>query len=371
MRLHTNVFGFRMKKNYIIATLLLLSAFTVFMSCGSDDSGEYKEVSPVVMDLTTVPYPKLSDYKFFVGEIKNLEPAYKVLPYDLNSSLFTDYALKKRFVWMPKDTKATYTADGEILNFPVGAALIKNFYYDNVSPGNVTRIIETRIMIKKAAGWIFANYKWNEEQTEAFLDMNASTLDINWMQNGEQMAVNYKIPSGDDCAVCHSKTIHYTPIGPKPQNLYKDFTYTTGVKNQLTKWKEEGYLDSFPQNIIAMVNWEDTGKSLDLRARSYLDVNCAHCHKPGGTCDLMPENFSFTSVANPVSLGICVEPHDFVQGDEKYIIEAQNGRNSLMYTKMTSRKQAQMMPPLGRTIKHSEATDLILQWINNMENPCP
>lgn len=361
-----------MKKHYLAATLLLLSTFAVFFSCGSDESGEYKEVSPVVMDLTTVPYPKLSDYKFFVGELKNLEPAYKVLPYDLNSSLFTDYALKKRFVWMPEGTQATYSSDGEILNFPVGAALIKNFYYENVLPGNVTRIIETRIMIKKADGWIFANYKWNEDQTEAFFDMNESSLTVNWMQNGQEETINYKIPGNLDCVVCHSNKAAFTPIGPKPQNLFKDFNYATGVQNQLAKWKGEGYLNSFSQNPVVTVDWQDTSKSLDLRARSYLDINCAHCHKPGGACDLMPENFSFTAtVVNPSSLGICVTPHDFVTGGENYIIEAQNSRMSLMYTKMASTKKEMMMPPVGRTIAHNEALELIQEWIDTMENPCP
>ena len=125
-----------MKKLYLLKILFLLAL--LLSSCGSDDS-EYKEVSPVVMDLTAVPYPKLSDYKFFVGEMKNLEPAYKVLPYDLNSELFTDYALKKRFVWMPEGSKATYTEDGEVLDLPVGAVLIKNFYYENIKPGGGTK----------------------------------------------------------------------------------------------------------------------------------------------------------------------------------------------------------------------------------------
>jgi uncharacterized repeat protein (TIGR03806 family) len=360
-----------MKKHYLAATLLLLSTFAVFFSCGSDESGEYKEVSPVVMDLTTVPYPKLSDYKFFVGELKNLEPAYKVLPYDLNSSLFTDYALKKRFVWMPEGTQATYSSDGEILNFPVGAALIKNFYYNNVLPDNVTKIIETRIMIRKASGWIFANYKWNEEQTEAFLDMNGSTLNITWIQNGDKMSVNYSIPKGEDCVRCHSNGSTHVPIGPKPQNLFKDFTYANGIQNQLEKWKQEGYLDSFTQNTLATVDWQDTTKSLDLRARSYLDINCAHCHRPGGTCDIMPLNFSFTAVANPVDLGVCVAPHDFLSGGEDYIIEAQNGENSLMISLMNSRKKDEMMPLVGRTIAHNEALELIQEWIDTMENPCP
>jgi uncharacterized repeat protein (TIGR03806 family) len=360
-----------MKKHYLAATLLLLSLFAVFLSCGSDESGEYKEVSPVVLDLSAVPYSKLSDYKFFVGEMKNLEPAYKVLPYDLNSSLFTDYALKKRFVWMPEGVKATYAADGEILNFPTGTILIKNFYYENVAPDNSTRIIETRLMIKRADKWIFATYVWNSEQTEALLDMSGSSQSITWALDGEETTVNYKIPTENDCVTCHSKSTVSTPIGPKPQNLFKNFTYATGVQNQLAKWKEVGYLDAYAQNILTTVDWQDTSESLDLRARSYLDINCAHCHRPGGACDLMPENFSFTATANLTGLGVCVEPHDFVIGNQRYIIESQNGRGSLMYYKMNTNVADQMMPPIGRTTIHIEGLSLIKEWIDAMETPCP
>jgi uncharacterized repeat protein (TIGR03806 family) len=360
-----------MKKLSILKTLLLLSAFTAFLSCGSDEGSDYKEISPVVVDLTTVPYPKLSDYKFFTGEMKNLEPAYKVLPYDLNSSLFTDYAHKKRFVWMPEGKQAIYTSDGEVLNFPVGAVLIKNFYYENVQPDNSTKIIETRLMIKKANDWVFATYVWNNEQTEAYLDMNGSNMDITWLQDGGEMSINYNIPTGEDCIRCHANGSAHVAIGPKPQNLFKDFTYKTGVQNQLAKWKEEGYLDSFSQNTLATVNWEDTTKSLNLRARSYLDINCAHCHRPGGGCDVMPLNFSFTSVTDRDKLGICVPPHDFINGDEDYIIEAQNGGNSLMITLMSSRKKDEMMPLIGRTISHGEGVELILEWIDSMDEPCP
>src|SRR5690606_4869260 len=124
-----------MKKHFIIKICLYISLITAFSSCGKDDSEEYSEIpdpSPVVLDLEAVPYPKLSDYNFFEGNIKNLKPVKGVGPYDLNSTLFTDYAHKKRFVWMPDNVKAQYISDSEVLNFPSGSVLIKNFYYDNV-----------------------------------------------------------------------------------------------------------------------------------------------------------------------------------------------------------------------------------------------
>ena len=145
-----------MKKNYFLLLSLLIIALAIVISCGTDDSsdGEYEPVSPVVLDLATVPFDSLSKYKFFEGEMKNLQPAYGVLPYDLNSSLFTDYAQKKRFVWMPKGVTATYDSDGQILEFPTGTVLIKNFYYDNLIASVTTFIIETRLMIKKDTNYM-------------------------------------------------------------------------------------------------------------------------------------------------------------------------------------------------------------------------
>mgnify|MGYP000264998783 CR=1 FL=1 len=112
--------------------------FTI-ISCASDDNYtalpepqeiEPEETSPVIFDISEMPYQTLSEYNFFDGDLKDLSPVYGVLPYDLNASLFSDYAKKKRFVWMPKNSKATYNGDGNILELPIGSAIIKTFYYD-------------------------------------------------------------------------------------------------------------------------------------------------------------------------------------------------------------------------------------------------
>jgi len=360
-----------MKRHYLLATLLLLSVFTAFLSCGSDDPAEYKELSPVVMDLTTVPYPKLSDYKFFTGELKSLTPAHKVLPYDLNSSLFTDYALKKRFVWMPEGAQASYGTDGEVLNLPAGAALIKNFYYENVLPENLTKIIETRIMIKKANGWIFANYVWNDEQTEAFLDLNGSVKNITWLKDGEENTVTYSIPDKDECLRCHNSNNTPLPIGPKPQNLNKLYNYNGVITNQLAHWKNQGYISNvLPQTISSTVDWKDTSYPLDVRVRSYLDINCAHCHNPAGDANEMHINLAFNQTTDPSNLGICEIVHDITPG-QAYIISGQDTEDSWLYYRMgDSRNKADMMPPVGRSVTDKDGRALIEQWINSL-TPCP
>jgi uncharacterized repeat protein (TIGR03806 family) len=348
-----------------------------FQSC-TDQDDEYTPVSPVIVDLTEVPYPKLSDYKFFEGDLKNQNPALNVLPYEPASGLFTDYAHKKRFVWMPEGTMATYDGDGKVLNLPIGAALIKTFYYDNVqnvTPIGATRIIETRIMIRNATGWIFAEYIWNDEQTEAFLDEtgNGSYTVVEWKdENNITKSANYRIPSEQQCMTCHKYNELAIPIGIKPQNLNTNYTFAQGTKNQLAKWIEQGYLENnLPQNIVSTVNYNDNSQPLDLRVRSYVDINCAHCHQTNSHCDYRPMRFAFSETSNPENLGVCVDTqdmNDFPSALSK-IVNPGNTDRSMMFYRLNTENESYRMPLLGRTIIHTEGVALIQEWINSL-NSC-
>src|SRR5690554_3358793 len=126
--------------------LLLLSILSFVLSCSSDNDSfpdEGEEVSPVVFDLSAMPYPKLSDYNFFKMPLADVDPVYGVIPYEPISNLFSDYAHKKRFIWMPEGVSATYTSDSEPLDFPVGTVIIKTFYYEHVLPSDSEKLLET------------------------------------------------------------------------------------------------------------------------------------------------------------------------------------------------------------------------------------
>jgi hypothetical protein len=208
------------------------------------------DTTGVSVDLSTVPYTNLSDYRFFTGALKDQMPAEGVIPYKPASSLFTDYALKKRFVWIPPNRKANYVADKEILNLPIGSVLIKTFYYDNVQPSGETKILETRLMIRKGTGWIFAEYVWNDEQTDATLQMNGSFTPIAWLQNGSPKSTTYRIPSETECLTCHKTNNNPIPIGIKPQNLNIAYPYTSGSENQLQHWVAKGILKNNLQDLV-------------------------------------------------------------------------------------------------------------------------
>lgn len=348
--------------------------FFIFFSCNDEESYIALD-SPVSVDLTQVPYQKLSDYKFFEGDLKNLNPAYGVIPYKPTSELFTDYAKKKRFIWLPKGAKANYVSDGEILNLPIGSALIKNFYYNNVQPNNTTRIIETRLMIRKSSGWIFANYVWNDQQSEAFLQSNGSQTLISWLDEDNSIqTISYKIPSTVlDCKKCHGNIDNsiVQPIGIKPQNLNSHFTYSDGSKNQLEKLIEFGYLeDNLPQNIVSIVNYKDTSKSLNLRVRSYFDSNCAHCHNSGGDADHFALRLAFNQTNVSSNMGVCVSAEHLVSGYGNRIIHIGNYNQSILHYRINTTTDINfMMPPIGRTVKQKESVQLIEEWINSL-NSC-
>lgn len=346
--------------------------------CGGNDNCSTAVVSinissenTVAFNLEVMPYQTLSEYGFFEGDMKNLEPSFGVLPYSLNSKLFSDYAKKKRFVWLPNNSKASYVYDNVHLEFPIGAILIKNFYYENVLPDNDTKIIETRLMIKKAEGWIFANYVWNDEQTEAFFDLNGSTVDIEWLENGSTNTVDYRIPSGAKCFTCHKIMETAEPIGPKPRNLNRDYNYNDGLKNQLTKWMEFGYLDpTLPGTVSTLPDYNDETQPLELRVRAYLDVNCAHCHSEETHCAYRPLRLDFSDTDNFSNMGVCVEPDTDLGEDLGHIIEPGDARNSVLHFRINSIEPSMRMPLLGRTLMHAEGVALIEEWIDSLNIEC-
>jgi uncharacterized repeat protein (TIGR03806 family) len=324
----------------------------------------------VSVDLTTVPYAKLSEYRFFTGALKDQNPAEGVIPYKPASTLFTDYALKKRFLWLPNGTKASYVADNKIIDMPVGAALIKTFYYDNVSPGGTTRIIETRIMIRKSTGWIFAEYVWNEDQTEATLQMNGSYTPISWLQNGTTpKSTNYRIPSDTECLTCHKSNSNPIPIGIQPQNLNNDYSYSSGTANQLQHWISIGILENnLPSSIVSTIDYHDVSQPLKTRLRSYLDINCAHCHRENSHCDYRPLRLAFSETVLPVNMGQCVTPDEDIDPMLIQIIMPGNYNKSVMHFRLSSTDESTRMPLLGRSLVDEDGLQLLKDYILSIDD---
>jgi uncharacterized repeat protein (TIGR03806 family) len=319
----------------------------------------------------------LSSYRFFLGNGSTQEPNDGLLPYDLNTALFSDYALKHRFVWMPAGTAATYHPLASF-SFPVGTVIIKTFAYplSFQEPQLGERLLETRLIVRRAGGWEPITYLWNEEQTEARRRVIGATLPVSWVdEEGATRRISYHVPNTNQCGECHEeRSGQLGPLGPKARNLNKDYPYADGVANQLARWTAVGYLTGAPDPTLApraaAFDDPDTG-TLDERARAYLDVNCGNCHNPSG--------FGRTSGMyltidenDPTRLGICKSPVAAGQGSGGRRVGIFPGRpdDSILVYRMESTAPGIAMPELGRQTVHDEALEVIRAWITSLPGSC-
>jgi uncharacterized repeat protein (TIGR03806 family) len=303
-------------------------------------------------------YPqKLSEWRLFVGKLADLKPNQGVVPYDLNSPLFSDYATKRRFVWMPPGTAATYR-ERDAFEFPVGTIFAKTFSYE--------RLIETRLLVRGREGWVGLPYVWNAAQTEATLQMAADPVRVSY----QTMKFDYTIPNANQCKECHEKAKIMEPIGPKARNLNKDFDYAEGRANQLTYWSRMGYLKGAPDPAAApkAAVWDQPSSgTLEARARTYLDVNCAHCHNPDGPANTSGLYLS-TDQREPLRLGFQKVPVSAGHGSGALLFDLVPGRpdESILVHRMESSEPKVMMPELGRAVMHREGAALIREWVQSL-----
>lgn len=310
---------------------------------------------------------RLSDYGFFKGPLKLLQPAEGLLPYDISTPLFTDYALKDRFIVLPKGMAMRYK-DGGLPDFPDSTIIIKNFAYTNVKHEKI--MIETRILVKDPASksWKVMNYLWNREQTDAIKHITGAKIPVTLLDNeGNKLFTNYQVPNTNDCKRCHIKDGELIPIGPKIRNL--NIRLAGQGPDQLKAWAAKGVLKGLPDTGLAQLpNWADAKRfSLGQRARAYLDVNCAHCHTRGGDA-YNTGLFLEYEQKNPNHLGIRKVPVSAGggAGGLDYDIIPGNAAHSILAYRMNSTEPGTAMPELARTLPHKEGIQLIRDWINSM-----
>lgn len=350
-----------MKKLLVVCIFL---GCIIFVRCSKKFTG---------IIIPSEPYENLSDYNFFDGNIADLNPSDRVLPYDLNSPLFSDYSNKARFVWMPEGKSAAYSTE-HVLDFPVGSVLIKNFFYnhDERDIGIGRRIMETRLLVNRGEEWDAYGYIWNEEQTDAYFEVIGDIKDVTWIDAyGSSKEVNYIIPNKNQCKGCHAYDGKQKPIGPKVRNLNKEYTYKDGTMNQLDKWEAVGYLSGYEASelVPSVAVWDD-GENYNVHERSmaYLDINCGHCHNEKGAA-----NTSGLHLMADSDLGLTLGVYKATvsagggTGGHTYSIVPGNPEESIMVYRMKSDNPGAMMPEVGRRLVHDEGVDLIAQWIREME----
>lgn len=356
---------FRKHPVFIFAFALLL----YIQSCTSPAAEK------VALDISAKPFQLLSQYHFFKGTLNKLLPNDRLVAYDLITPLFTDYAHKARFIYMPEGKSADYN-DTKVLQFPVGACLIKNFYYpaDFRKPEGARRLIETRLLVHRTEAWEALTYIWKDDQSDAELELAGDLKKVSWTHyDGSRREIDYIIPNKNQCKSCHWIDGAITPIGPKVRNLNRDLVYAEGKDNVLAKLAKAGFLKGLPdlKACPKVADYLDSTASLEDRARSYLDVNCAHCHNPGGPAYTSGLYLNYEN-HDKEHLGYCKTPVSAGRGTGDLAVDILPGdpARSIMVFRMASTDAGIKMPELGRTTVHQEGVELISKWISTLSGAC-
>lgn len=320
---------------------LWLPLFVALSSCGSSQ----REVRLFLSE----PFPqKLSAWHLYAETRNGLKPNDRVLPYSLRTPLFSDYASKYRFVWMPRGTSAEYR-DDTIFDFPVGTILSKSFAFPS---GSSEKLVETRLLVRTNTGWVPLPYIWNDSQTEATLQLVPDPVPVKWTDANGTHDFTYQIPNVNECKECHDNNRNLLPIGPKARNLGKE---------QVVRWAELGYLRRVREEFPEVAVWNKTG-SVEERALAYLDNNCAHCHQPGGTAGYTGVDFRYDHFRP----GFCKHPNSAGNmHDLQYDIVPGDPEQSILLYRLSSTAPKVMMPQIGRATVHTEGVSLLRDWISN------
>lgn len=354
----------------------LLSALTLAMGLSGLAGCSHGE-PPTAADRFAAAPRLLSEWGLFEGALADLQPVPGVVPYDVNTPLFSDYAAKLRFVCLPNGGHATYTSAGAF-DFPVGTVIAKTFAYpmDRRDPAKGRRILETRLLVHEDEGWIGLPYVWNDDQSEAELTLAGGRLAVSWIDEHGDLRRHdgYLVPNANQCKGCHRPAGHrMAPLGPRADELNRELDYPGGSENQLAHWARVGILDGAPplQTVPRLPVWDDpsTG-SVEERARAWLDVNCAHCHNPEGAARTTGLDLSYAQ-RDPTLLGVYKYPVAAGRGsgDDLFGIAPGRPESSILVYRLRSTDPGVMMPELGRGLVHEEGVALVEEWIRTMPDP--
>ncbi|MFT5355825.1 MAG: putative repeat protein (TIGR03806 family) [Polyangiales bacterium] len=342
---------------------------------------------PVVIDLSERPPALLSDMRLMAWDGQQIRYNDGLVPYELNTPLFSDFALKARAIYVPTGSSIEWVDEGP-LTFPIGSIIIKTFYFadDFRALGENEHLVETRVLRLGDEGWEAWPYIWNEAQDDAVLMLGGGTRAIDFIDYlGDPQTANYLIPQRNQCSTCHERNVgvdeetEMTPIGPRGRHLNREYPYESGAANQLQHMADLGMLSGLPPlaGIDASYDYSQVerlgamgipAEDVDRAARDYLDVNCSHCHDPLGPQGVTSQLFLNYDSEDAFRLGICKRPGSAGAGTGGLTYDLVPGvpDESILLFRMETVDLGAIMPLIGRSLQDREAVALIRRWIAAM-----
>ncbi len=302
-------------------------------------------------------------------------PKAGVVPYDVIATLYADEAQKLRFMALPKGKQAVYDASA-MWDYPDGTRFVKTFFFyrDARDPSLGRRLIETRIIERTGDTWTGRTYAWDDVQKEALRLKVGRMESISFTdENGDDRTLDYRIPNDNECKTCHSKDHVFEPLGPRTREL--DHVEGGGADDggavtEVDRLAALGLLGGDIQPRAERVALSDPYGSdpLERRARSYLDANCSHCHRPGGEAGATALDLRFENT-DTYGLGFCRTPVAAGPGSggRDYDIVPGSPDDSILVFRMSSVDPELKMPQIPTLTSDARGTALISEWIGSLD----
>jgi uncharacterized repeat protein (TIGR03806 family) len=307
--------------------------------------------------------PRLLSQTGAFADIATLKPSAGLISYELNVPFWSDGAEKHRWVALPPGTKITFAPTGE-WRFPPGTVFVKHFELPADGGHQTPRRLETRLLVCADDGGVYgASYKWRPDQSDADLVTDPITQPIE-SATAESPPRNWYFPGRADCLVCHTATAGGV-LGVKTRQMHRDHSYSDGtVENQLLAWSRLNLLEprvdpaQIPQ-LPALARADDAARSLEDRARSFLDANCSHCHRPGGVAGNFDARYDIpltrqNLIDGPVLIDMGL--------DHARVIAPRDVWRSIALARVETMEQPKM-PPLAHEVIDRGGADLLRRWI--------
>jgi uncharacterized repeat protein (TIGR03806 family) len=302
---------------------------------------------------------RLSELGIFVGNVADQIPVASFVPYDVNVTLYSDNAEKLRFVHVPPGSQIQSTEDR--WDVPVGTYFVKTFFYPNDArdPSLGRQLIETRFLVKTSSGFTASTYVWNADQTDAIASGGNMDVPTHWIDSGGAAHDDYfHVPGTSQCMTCHADRA----LGWRSRQMDMAGTWNDGTTNQISHLIAAGIVDQPPPPHVVLSNPFGTDP-LDLRARSYLDANCSHCHGTGGEAASTNLFWSYEDTG-PGSLPLC-KPTAAVNGDNHIIVPGEPDQSEFL-ARMLSPNAFTRMPQGPIHDPDAEGIAVLSQWVAAM-----
>jgi uncharacterized repeat protein (TIGR03806 family) len=331
-------------------------------------SSQYDGVGPAPIGLPN--FPKLLSQTGAFADAAELVPVSGVIPYEIQSPLWSDGAFKRRWVSLPEGQVFGYT-ETEHFDVPPGTVFVKHFEMalDERAPQQRRRL-ETRFWVAVRPGAQYGvSYKWNEDQTDAELLVTAETELLNITgADGNVRSQPYFFPGPGDCYSCHNDRAGFV-LGARAAQLNRTTAYTADRPgtNQLAAWSEWGMLDTRLDTSATirgphLTAYTDATQPIEDRVRSYWDGNCSMCHA-GGDGSIPGWDARFTTPFE--EQGLDHAPSNTSSGASS-LISPGAPEDSLIYLRGDTTDPGLRMPPVGRNRIDQAYVDLLGEWIASL-----